>query len=89
MRAGRKAAGDGPLIEGMTAVQVRERAYLTPKQVIERIAEVGPRVARSRQRVPGLFRLMPMKQEVGGVEETCDAVEFCRILSGRGVVPAC
>ncbi len=70
MRAGRKAAGDGPFIDGMTAVQVRERAHLTHEELVERLAAVGPRVARSRQRVPGLFRRMPMKEEVGGVEET-------------------
>jgi uncharacterized Actinobacterial protein TIGR03083 len=69
MRAGGKAAGDGPFIDGMTAVQVRERAELTHAQLLERLADVGPRVARARGRVPGLFRLMPMKQEVGGVEE--------------------
>jgi uncharacterized protein (TIGR03083 family) len=69
MRAGGKAAGDGPFIDGMTAVQVRERADLTRAQLLERMADIGPRVARARGRVPGLFRLMPMKQEVGGVEE--------------------
>lgn len=70
MRAAKKAAGDGPFIDGMTAVQVRDRTHLTPEEVVERLAEVGPRVARSRQRVPALFRRMPMKEEVGGVEET-------------------
>ncbi|MGZ4708308.1 MAG: maleylpyruvate isomerase family mycothiol-dependent enzyme [Acidimicrobiales bacterium] len=70
MRAGAKAAGDGPFIDGMTAVQVRERATLSDAELIERVAAVGPRVARARGRVPGLFRLMPLKQEVGGVEET-------------------
>ncbi len=70
MRAGKKAAGDGPFIDGMTAVQVLERAHLSPEDIVERLAEVGPRVSRSRQRVPGLFRRMPMKEEVGGIEET-------------------
>ena len=70
MRAAKKAAGDGPFIDGMPAVQVRDRTHLTPEEVVERLAEVGPRVARSRQRVPALFRRMPMKEEVGGVEET-------------------
>jgi len=70
MRAGKKAAGDGPFIDGMTAVQVSERARLTQAQLLERLANVGPRAARRRARFPGLMRRMPMKQEVGGVEET-------------------
>jgi len=69
MRAGGKAAGDGPFIDGMTAVQVRERADLSTDELIARIDDVGPRVARARARVPGLFRKMPMKEEVGGVPE--------------------
>jgi len=70
MRAGKKAAGDGPFIDGMTAVQVRERAGLTWEQLLERLAQAGPRAARFRAQVPGVFRRMPMKEEVGGVEET-------------------
>lgn len=69
MRAGTKAAGDGPFVDGMTAVQVRERADLSTDELIARIDDVGPRVARARRRVPGLLRKMPMKEEVGGVPE--------------------
>jgi len=69
MRAGGKAAGDGPFIDGMTAVQVRERADLSRADLLARLADVGPRVAQARSRVPGLLRLMPLKQDVGGVEE--------------------
>ncbi len=71
MRAGRKAAGDRPFIDGMTDVQVRERADLSREQLLARLADVGPRVARSRGRVPGLLRRMPLKQDLpGGTEET-------------------
>jgi uncharacterized protein (TIGR03083 family) len=70
MRAGKKAAGDGPFIDGMTAVQVNERAALTRAELLERLANVGPRAARRRARFPGLMRRMPMKQDVAGVEET-------------------
>ena len=70
MRAGSKAKGDGPFIDGMTAVQVRERADLSRDQLLERVAAVGPRVARARVRVPRPLRWMPMKEEVGGVPET-------------------
>src|ERR1019366_7245976 len=58
MRAGKKAAGDGPFIDGMTAVQVSERAALTRAQLLERVADAGPRAARRRARFPGLMRRM-------------------------------
>jgi uncharacterized protein (TIGR03083 family) len=70
MRAGKRAAGDGPFVDGMNAVQVRERSDLEPEALIERIAAVGPRSARARGRVPGPLRRMPMKQDVAGVQET-------------------
>jgi uncharacterized protein (TIGR03083 family) len=70
MRAGKKAAGDGPFIDGMTAVQVRERAHLSAEQLVDRVAEVAPRAARGRGRVPAPFRRMPMKEEVNGEQET-------------------
>jgi uncharacterized protein (TIGR03083 family) len=69
MRAGTKAAGDGPFIDGMTAVQVRERADLTRSQLLDRLAHVGPRAARWRAG-RRLMRRIPLKQEVGGVTET-------------------
>jgi uncharacterized protein (TIGR03083 family) len=70
MRAGRKAAGDGPFVDGWTAVQIRERAALSEQQLLDRVAAVGPRAARARTRVPSLLRRMPMKEEVGGEPET-------------------
>ena len=70
MRAGAKAAGDGPFIDGMTAVQVRERAHLSPEQLVERLVRVAPRAARARGRVPRILRRMPMKQEAAGAVET-------------------
>ena len=70
MRAAAKAKGDGKLIDGMTAAQVSERAGLSRDELLTRLAEVGPRVARARTRVPGLLRRLPMKEEVGGVPET-------------------
>jgi uncharacterized protein (TIGR03083 family) len=70
MRAGRKAAGDGPFIDGMTAVQVRERAHLGRGELVERLAVAASRSARARRRVSSLLRRMPMKEEVAGVTET-------------------
>ncbi|MEP6659349.1 MAG: maleylpyruvate isomerase family mycothiol-dependent enzyme [Acidimicrobiales bacterium] len=71
MRAGKKAAGDRPLIDGMTEVQVRERAGLSRDQLLARLADVGPRAARARGRIPDLLRRMPLKQDMpDGTKET-------------------
>jgi uncharacterized protein (TIGR03083 family) len=70
MRAGSRAAGDGPSIDGLTSVQVREQAGFTPAELVDRLAELAPRATRRRARVPGLLRRIPMKEEVGGKRET-------------------
>lgn len=70
VRAGGKAAGDRPTIDGMTEVQVAERAELTREQLLDRLADAAPRGARSRGRLPWPLRRMPMPAEVGGVAET-------------------
>lgn len=54
-RAHRKQHG-GPLEAALSAVQVRERAVLTPQQVIERLAAVAHRTVRGRTRIPALVR---------------------------------
>jgi uncharacterized protein (TIGR03083 family) len=71
MRAAKKAAGDGSFVDAMTAIQVRERADLTPTELLDRLAAAGPRAARFRARVPAPFRAAPMKQELNdGTTET-------------------
>lgn len=70
MRAASKAAGDGALVDGMTSVQVAERAELERGELLERLATAGPRSARWRNRVPAPMRRMPMKEEVAGRPET-------------------
>lgn len=69
-KAARKRGG--LFIDALTAVQVDERAALTPQQVTERFARVGPRAARARRRTPGLIRRrrMPDVQTVGDRLET-------------------
>lgn len=69
MSGAKKAAGDGPFIDGLTAVQVRDRNELAPSILLDRIAELGPRASRARRNVPKPLRRMKMKQEVGGVPE--------------------
>jgi uncharacterized protein (TIGR03083 family) len=60
MRAYRKAS-DGPMIDAMTALQVRDRSGLTPEQIVERFQRAAPRSVRARRRMPGLLRRMPLK----------------------------
>lgn len=61
-----KRAG-GVFIDALTALQVSKREHLTPAQIVERFADVGPRAARSRKRTPGFVRrrAMPDTQPVG------------------------
>jgi uncharacterized protein (TIGR03083 family) len=54
-RAHRKQHG-GPLEAALSAIQVRERAVLTPQQVIGRLTAVAPRTVRGRTRIPALVR---------------------------------
>lgn len=72
MRAATKAAkaAGGPLVDSMTAMQVAENAALTPKELIARAEQAGPRAARWRAEAPRLFRRMPIKESVGGQPET-------------------
>ncbi|HLQ53620.1 MAG TPA: maleylpyruvate isomerase family mycothiol-dependent enzyme [Streptosporangiaceae bacterium] len=46
----------GPMIDAMTAAQVRERAALTPAQLVDALTAVAPRAVRARRRVPALAR---------------------------------
>jgi uncharacterized protein (TIGR03083 family) len=62
-RAASKRSG-GPMIDAMTATQVRDRAELTPVQLVERLADVAPRAVRARRRAPALMRwAVRMKQD--------------------------
>jgi len=70
MRASKKAAGEGPFIDAMTAFQVRERATLTHQQVLDRLATAGPAQARFRRRFPAPLRRAPMNKEMTGADET-------------------
>jgi uncharacterized protein (TIGR03083 family) len=62
-RAASKRSG-GPMIDAMTAAQVRDRVSLTPSQLVEHLAEVAPRAVRARRRTPALLRwAVRMKQD--------------------------
>lgn len=68
-RAAKKRGGH-PL-DALTALQVDEHAHLTTDELIARFAEIGPRAARGRRRMPALVRRAPMpdKQDVNGTVE--------------------
>jgi uncharacterized protein (TIGR03083 family) len=70
MKEAKKAAGEGKLVDGMTAVQLAERAHLTTDELVSQSADLGPRQATWRGSRPGLMRMAPMKEEVGGKPET-------------------
>src|SRR5258708_13112518 len=54
-RAHRKHHG-GPLEAALSAVQVRERADLSPAQIVERLTVAAPMTVRGRARTPALVR---------------------------------
>ncbi|WP_433418361.1 maleylpyruvate isomerase family mycothiol-dependent enzyme [Microtetraspora malaysiensis] len=70
LRAGGRAAGGRPLIDGMTEVQVAERAHLSTSLLVERLVATAPRAARARRRLPAPLRRLPFKSDVAGVTET-------------------
>ncbi len=72
LRAGyahRKMHG-GPLEAALSDVQVRERAELTPRQIVERLTAVAPKTVRGRRRTPALVRKHAKLAIDGPVHET-------------------
>jgi uncharacterized protein (TIGR03083 family) len=61
----------GVFIDSLTALQIDERRDMTPAQLVDRFAKVGPRAARARRRAPGFIRRrrMPIPQLVGDTME--------------------
>lgn len=72
MRAATSAAraAGGEVVDSMTALQVADHAALTPAELITRAEYNGPKAARWRTHAPRLLRRMPLKQKVGGRDET-------------------
>jgi len=69
MRAGGKRAGDGPFIDGLTAVQVDNTAGLSTGELIDRLEAAGPVAARWRSS-RRLMRHIPLKDEIDGEKVT-------------------
>jgi uncharacterized protein (TIGR03083 family) len=61
----------GVFIDALTALQVDERADMTPAQITGRYAARGPKAARARRRTPGFIRrrVMLIPQQAGAHEE--------------------
>jgi uncharacterized protein (TIGR03083 family) len=64
MRAAKKAAARGPLVDGMTASQVRERAALSTTELIDRFAAARAKSVEFRAGFPRLLRKASTKQEL-------------------------
>jgi uncharacterized protein (TIGR03083 family) len=60
----------GPLEAALSAVQVRERAHLSPPEIIGRLRAVAPRTVRGRTRMPGPVREHVRMPVDGPVHET-------------------
>lgn len=70
MRAGAKAAGDGPAVDGLTAAQVAANAHLGTTELVARLEKAGPVQARWRGR-RRLLRHLPDKEPMrDGTVET-------------------
>jgi hypothetical protein len=62
-RAATKAAKRSglPMIDEMTALQVRDHAVLTTVEMAGRLRDSAPEAVRGRRRMPGLLRAVPFK----------------------------
>ncbi|GAA4088600.1 maleylpyruvate isomerase family mycothiol-dependent enzyme [Nonomuraea soli] len=70
LRAGPRAARGRPVIDGITEVQVAERAHLSEQEVVDGLARLAPVAARSRMRRAALLGRLPTQQEYEGRMET-------------------
>ena len=71
MRAAKRyqKSDGGPLEAGLSAVQVRERLKLAPRELVERLTAIAPVTIRKRTKMPALLRRLRMKVD-GPVVET-------------------
>ena len=61
--------GDGPLVDELSALQVRERATTTPEALTNRYAELIEPAVKGRRRTPAPLRAIRMKIELPFVTE--------------------
>ena len=68
MRAARKA--DGPFVDALSDVQVRERSPLSPTELVARLRRTAPKAAAGRKRVPAPVRnLVKIHVQLGSIDE--------------------
>ena len=65
-----RSQSGGPLEAALSAVQVRERAGLSPGQIIGRLTAIAPKTVRGRARTPALVRNHAKLAVNGPVHET-------------------
>lgn len=70
-QVGAAHARGGVFLDALTALQVEERAGLTPEQITDEYAARSPKAARARKLTPGFVRrrAIPIPQRVGDHEE--------------------
>jgi uncharacterized protein (TIGR03083 family) len=61
MRAAKREPG--PMVDGLCAVQIRERAHLGPAEIVERVERAAPRSVRARRRMPAPLRAFRIKAD--------------------------
>jgi uncharacterized protein (TIGR03083 family) len=68
-RAARRRGG--VFIDALTALQVQERASMSPAEIVQRFAARAPKAARGRRRAPAFIRRrpMPVPQAINGRDE--------------------
>jgi uncharacterized protein (TIGR03083 family) len=66
-RLGRRLRNGGPLVDGINAVQVRDRAAATPEQLRRELDDASVRGVRARRRLPAALRavVLPLGPPVG------------------------
>lgn len=71
MRAAKREAAGGSLVDAMSAIEVRTRTDMTTAQLIDALAVAGPKAAQFRYKMPAPFRVLSLKGELpgGGVEK--------------------
>lgn len=63
----------GLFLDALTGLQVAKHVHRSPAEVVDRLAEVGPRAARGRRRTPAPLRRMPLRGQP--IDETGTATE--------------
>jgi uncharacterized protein (TIGR03083 family) len=64
MGKAKKEQGGGSFVDAMSSIQLRERAQLSTRELVDRLALAGPRSAVFRFKMPAPFRAMRIKQEL-------------------------